>query len=531
MKEYIDHELIQSHKIEKRWYQVNIYEEVKDRNSLVVLPTGLGKTIIAILVLAYKLCSGGKVLFLAPTKPLCEQHASSIRKVTTLSDGDVAVVTGETFTQKKRKEIYKTVKVVVATPQTIQNDIDKYLSLDEYGLIIFDEVHRTVGNYAYVKILEKYRSISGSQVLGLTASPGSDFEKLKESVVNLGIKHIEVRNEWDKDVRPYLSSRYLQWQLIDMPDGVKQVMLKIDMILQGNLDGLCRYTSQAKNLTPGKLSKKALVEIQKRMRGNLGRRGGSLYHGLTLVSSTIKLSHLKDMLTSQGVEVAKRYVSKLESDNSRAAKRIKKHKLYKDIKEGIENLKGIQPKLDMAMEIVKRHLKDKKDGRIMVFAEYRDTIDMLVPEVNSIEGAKAVRFIGQTRTAKEKGMSQKEQKQTLDEFRNGIYNVLVSTSIGEEGIDIPATSLVLFYEPVPSAIRHIQRKGRTARDGLPGEVRILIMKDSRDEGYYWSSVRKEKKMYKYVYSLKNRLEGKKVRRRKIERQSKISEFFEPFVTS
>lgn len=104
MKEYIDHELIQSHKIEKRWYQVNIYEEVKDRNSLVVLPTGLGKTIIAILVLAYKLCSGGKVLFLAPTKPLCEQHASSIRKVTTLSDGDVAVVTGETFTQKKRKE-------------------------------------------------------------------------------------------------------------------------------------------------------------------------------------------------------------------------------------------------------------------------------------------------------------------------------------------------------------------------------------------------------------------------------------------
>lgn len=178
-------------------------------------------------------------------------------------------------------------------------------------MIIFDEVHRTVGNYAYVKIVEKYRSISGSQVLGLTASPGSDFEKLKESVVNLGIKHIEVRNEWDKDVRPYLSSRYLQWQLIDMPDGVKQVMLKIDMILQENLDGLCRYTSQAKNLTPGKLSKKALVEIQKRMRGNLGRRGGSLYHGLTLVSSTIKLSHLKDMLTSQGVEVAKRYVSKL----------------------------------------------------------------------------------------------------------------------------------------------------------------------------------------------------------------------------
>jgi Fanconi anemia group M protein len=161
----------------------------------------------------------------------------------------------------------------------------------------------------------------------------------------------------------------------------------------------------------------------------------------------------------------------------------------------------------------------------MVFAEYRDTIDMLIPEINTIEWAKAVRFIGQTKTSKEKGMSQVEQKQTLDDFRSGIYNVLVSTSIGEEGIDIPTTSLVLFYEPVPSAIRYIQRKGRTARDGLPGEVWILIMKNSRDEGYYWNSVRKEKKMYSYVYKLKDRLEGKKVRKRKIERQSKIGEFF------
>jgi len=525
VKEYIEHEMIQTNKIEKRLYQINIYKEVKDKNSLVVLPTGLGKTIIAVLALAHKLSLGKKVLFLAPTKPLCEQHASSVKNLTILSDDDVAVVTGETYTPRKRKEIYKKARVIVATPQTIENDIDNQLSLNDYGLIIFDEVHRTVGDYAYVKIIESYRSISGPQVLGLTASPGSDFEKLKEVVVNLGIKHIEVRNEWDKDVQPYLSSRCLQWQLIDMPVEVKQVMMKIDVILQEILLGLHRYTSQAKNLTSDKLSKKALVEIQNRMKMNLGRRGGSLYHGLSLVSAAIKLSHLKDMLTSQGVDVAKTYVSKLESDNSRAAKKIKKYAFYQEIKKSIEEMQGIQPKLEIAKKVIRSHLQEKKDARIMVFAEYRDTIDMLTSLLNTIEGAKAVRFIGQAGTENLKGMSQKEQKQTLDEFREGTYNVLVSTSIGEEGIDIPTTSMVLFYEPVPSAIRHIQRKGRTARDGLPGEVKILIMKDSRDEGYYWSSVRKERKMYGYVYRLKDTLEGKKVRKGAIERQSKISEFY------
>jgi Fanconi anemia group M protein len=243
-----------------------------------------------------------------------------------------------------------------------------------------------------------------------------------------------------------------------------------------------------------------------------------------LVSTEIKLSHLKDMLTSQGVDVAKTYISKLEKDGSRAAKKIKKHILFPDIKKVIEEIKKPQPKLERTKEIIKQHFQEKENARIIVFAEYRDTVDMLVPKLEAIDGVKPVKFIGQTQKDGEKGMNQSEQKKTLDAFRKGEYNVLVSTSIGEEGIDIPNTSLVLFYEPVPSAIRHIQRKGRTARDGIPGEVRILIMKDSRDEGYYWSSTKKEKTMYRYAYRLKNRLEGKKVAKRSIERQSKIEEF-------
>ncbi len=144
----------------------------------------------------------------------------------------------------------------------------------------------------------------------------------------------------------------------------------------------------------------------------------------------------------------------------------------------------------------------KENARAIVFAEYRDTIEVLYQELNKLPGVKAAKFIGQAKGSGD-GMSQDEQKKVIKLFKSGFYNVLISTSIGEEGIDIPATSLVIFYEPVPSAIRHIQRRGRTARGGLPGEVYILIMRGSRDEAYYWSSRRKEKRMMIQIKKLRD----------------------------
>jgi len=521
---FISHSLIKPCRIEQRQYQIAIYKAVKNTNSLVVLPTGLGKTIIAVLVLVDTLVSGKKVLFLAPTKPLCEQHASFIRKTTILSPDEVALVTGETLSPQKRTEVYKNARVVVATPQTIDHDLDTRVALTDYGLIIFDEAHRTVGDYAYVRISEKFHSNPDTRFLGLTASPGRDFKQVEDVVHSLGIRHIEVRTESDDDVRPYLSHRSLQWHLIDMPMEVTLVMQQIDGILRELLRTLGKYSRQATYLTPEKLSKKALVEIQHRMQRNLGRRGGYLYQGLSVVSATMKLSHLKDLLTSQGATVAQTYLMKLDADSSRGAQQIQKHPSYPHIKQGINNIHDGQPKLAITKTILQHHLTEKKEARIMVFAEYRDTVQMLLSILNTIPGVRAIHFIGQATTTSEKGMSQAEQKQTLDGFRQGTYNVLISTSIGEEGIDIPTTSLVLFYEPVPSAIRHIQRKGRTARDGYPGEVKILIMKGSRDEAYYWSSMKKEKKMYSYVYQLKNQLEGKRPAKKRWVQQKTIEDY-------
>jgi Fanconi anemia group M protein len=112
-------------------------------------------------------------------------------------------------------------------------------------------------------------------------------------------------------------------------------------------------------------------------------------------------------------------------------------------------------------------------------------------------------------------MSQKEQIETLGEFDSGEHNVLVSTSIGEEGLDIPAVDKVIFYEPVPSAVRDIQRAGRTGRQE-EGEVVVLIAEDTRDEGYYWSAHHKKKNMKKTLKELKNSDEIQEKQQKKLE---------------
>ncbi len=498
-----DLEYIREGAVERREYQWNIFQAVKDRNSLVVLPTGLGKTVVAVLVLAYRL-QRGNVLMLAPTKPLCEQHAASIAAMTTVDD--VVVVTAEAFSPGERGEAYRSGRVVVATPQSVENDLERGVDVGDFSLVVFDEAHRAVGKYAYVGVARRYLQ-RGAQTLGLTASPGSSYKKLAEMADNLGIEHVEVRTERDDDVRPYLSRRRMRWKFIEMPPEIKHIARKIDTLLDEFLAELKQYTRQARHLKASKLSKKVLIDIQRRLRGKLGQRGGTLYAAVSVVSATIKLAHLKDMLTSQGIDAAESYLGKIELDDSKAAGKIRKKKLYRAIRSEILSTDAGQPKLETARELLGSHLRGHPDGRVMVFAEYRDTIDLLVRELNAMDGVEARKFVGQA-TGGGAGMSQEEQKRTLDAFAAGDFNVLVSTSIGEEGIDIPATSLVLFYEPVPSAIRHIQRRGRTARDGVPGNVVILIMKGSRDEAYYWSSKNKEKKMYRQIMRLKRELDDR-----------------------
>jgi len=108
-------------------------------------------------------------------------------------------------------------------------------------------------------------------------------------------------------------------------------------------------------------------------------------------------------------------------------------------------------------ELVAEQLDANVDAKLIVFTQFRDTVETIVENLNRVKGVRAVRFVGQaTRTVEDAGLKQSEQMQILEDFRSGRYNALVTTSIGEEGFHVPDVDHVIFYEAVPSEIRSIQ---------------------------------------------------------------------------
>jgi len=492
--------------LEEREYQVKIFESIKEKNSLVVLPTGLGKTIIAIFVICWKLEQDKKALMMAPTRPLCKQHLDFLLDHTSLGEDDVELLTGELYSPEERKERWggKT-KVFVATPQTVNNDLHE-IPIHLIDLMVFDEVHRATGDYPYVEIAKACKE--KMQFLGLTASPGSSYEKLVEVCANLEIENIEVRNETDDEVEPYVSEKMIEWTQIEKSEELEALEEWSNSILKDFIQELSDYTKQARNLSPGKIGKSVLIDIQENLQERINQeKEGYLFHALSLSSASIKISHLKELILTQGIDAAYSYYLKLLDDESRAAKYVTKKEEFDRLGDKLMDLKAMPVEINPKLNETKRILRERSNsGNAIVFAQYRDTVDYLVEELERVEGISPSRLVGQTDRELDEGMSQDEQGDVLKEFREGKTNVLVSTSIGEEGLDIPSTEMVIFYEAVPSAIRSIQRKGRTGRGGNLGRIYVLLTEDSRDEAFYWKSRQEEEKMYDHVYQLKRELE-------------------------
>jgi len=498
---YIEHPLIRKNGIEKREYQTSISKTCLEKSTLVVLPTGMGKTVISLLVIAEKI-KDGKILFLAPTKPLVEQHYNFLKGF--LLEEKIVMFTGE-VSPRKRQEMWKNNKIIVSTPQVIQNDIiSGKICLDDVALIVFDEAHRSAGEYAYVFIAERYNGLA----LGMTASPGSKAESILEVCNNLKIKGVEIRSKYDPDVIAYVQDIDLNWIKVELPEEMKKIVVLLNSVLEEKINGLRSFGL----IKPrGSVSTKELLDAQKRIqsriKAKMPRPPPSLFFAAVLQAEAMKINHGIELAQSQGVSALRNYFDRLKNDKSKAAKSLMHNP---DVEKAISLAYSIEyehPKLAKTMEVVGKQVDVKKDSRIIVFTHYRDTSELVANRLNSMDGVRATRFIGQADKNGDRGLRQKEQAELIQKFKNNEYNVLVATSVGEEGLDIPETDLVVFYEPIPSEIRTIQRRGRTGRK-RPGKVVVLITKKTRDEAYYWSSLRKEKNMRYELQHLRAELSRK-----------------------
>jgi len=495
---YVKHPLIKPNAITLRSYQEAVVARAIDKNTLVVLPTGLGKTIIAAMVAAHRLMKfpDSKILFLAPTRPLAIQHEKTFERI--LNSDKMVTLTGMDAIGKRRG-LWNSNQLIFATPQTIENDIYRDLNLANVSLVIFDESHRAVGNYSYVAIAEEYmKRARNPLILGLTASPSSDKQTIEEIRKNLFIERVEAKTEHDADVKPHIQKTRIEWLKVELPEEFKRVKKMIEEVMRKDIRELKRM-DYLKSANLSSINKKMLLKIQADIRKEIAE-GMDSYIPASLVASALKINHALELLETQGISALDSYLERLQKQRTKAVKRLFMDPGMKNLVKVVHDLRvmGIDhPKLDNLVRVVKEHENEK----IIVFSQYRDSVDKIIERLNEND-ILAHKFIGQASRGDKKGMTQKEQVRVLENFKEGKYTALVCTSVAEEGIDIPKVDMVMFYEPVPSEIRTIQRRGRTGRSRT-GKVVVLMAKGTRDEAYYWASLHKERKMSKMVRDMRD----------------------------
>lgn len=504
--------------IEPRKYQEDIFKTCLEKNTLVVLPTGLGKTLIALMLTIERMkrFPGEKVLFLAPTRPLAEQHLESFKEKLPELFASIEIFTGS-IKSNERKKIWGKADVIFSTPQCIANDLsNKLYTLENVCLLVEDEAHRCIKNYSYNYVAQMYKKQAKNQrLLGLTASPGSTSDKIKTICRNLSIEAVELRGRESEDVAPYIQELVFEKAMLKLPIE----FLEIKIALQEIFDA---YVQELKNrkLLYGPHTKTNLIRLQKSLGGKVsqGKRHWNNLAGLSSTAQAIKIQHALELLETQTLQGFHNYLKKLfkeasEGKSKGVQKLVSKPKFNFAFTQAQELIsKKIEhPKIEELITIIGREKKNNDRLKAIVFTQYRETAQLLSNNLNKLKNVKSKVFLGQAKktykegkSEKVSGLSQKDQKRVLRDFSDDDIDILCSTSIGEEGLDIPEVNLVIFYEPIPSAIRAIQRAGRTARLN-EGKLIILITEKTRDEAHFYVSRAKRKKMHSAIKSIKEDL--------------------------
>jgi len=507
--------------INPREYQQKIFETCVEKNCLVVLPTGLGKTLIALMlsIERMKKFPGQKVLFLAPTRPLAEQHLLSFKKHLPELFADMQLFTGE-VNSENRKKIWQTADIIFSTPQCIANDLKKEMySLKDVCLLVEDEAHRCVKNYDYTYVAKRYSAqAKNPRIMGLTASPGNEHSKIKDICKTLSVEEVEIRSRDSPDVQKYLQGLEFEKEMVDFPDEFQQIKNALLKIFNKYIEEL-----KSRRVLFEPPSKTNLLALQKRLIVDLskGSRNYNAMLGASTCAQAIKLQHALELLETQTLKGFNDYLKELFNQASKKQSKGVINLVAKPefnfaymLSSEILAKNEEHPKLKRLSEIILAQKVGKKE-KVIVFSQFRETASTICKSLNKIQGIKAKVFIGQAKK-KGEGLSQKEQKEIIREFAAGEINVLCATCIGEEGLDIPEVKAVIFYEPVASGIRSIQRAGRTARLAK-GKLIILITKGTRDETHYYISRARERKMKSAIETVKIDLKNSK----KIEKQKEL----------
>lgn len=490
-----------------RDYQFSIVKNGLFNNTLVALPTGLGKTFIAATVMLnyYRWTKDSKIIFVAPTKPLASQQVEACLNVAGIPRSEATLLTGEIAPSLREGEWEKR-RLFFMTPQTLQNDLSKgYADPKSVVLLVIDEAHRATGDYAYVKVVEFLRRFNQSfRVLALTATPGSTVEGVQAVIDSLGVSTIEIRTEDSIDIRQYVHAREVDQVVLEASDEMEQ----IQDLFSKTLRPLCNKLAQINKWLardPMTLTVMGLREAQRQWFLGAGKHANQGTKGMIMAVFAIlqSLAHAIKLLNFHGIAPFYHKMLDFRSDveaqgskGSKYKKQVVGDENFQEMMDTIDKwtrLDGFvgHPKLSYLCENLLNHFMDAANvsstratsTRAIVFSEYRDSAEEIVRTLNKHKPMiNASIFVGQADSKRSEGMKQKQQIETIERFRNGEFNVLVATSIGEEGLDIGQVDLIICYDASASPIRMLQRMGRTGRKRA-GNITLLLMKGKEEDQF------------------------------------------------
>ncbi|MED5452015.1 MAG: helicase-related protein [Candidatus Thermoplasmatota archaeon] len=504
MQARISHPMLSSDIIEARAYQLEAADEALTGSTMLVLPTAAGKTVVAWMVIAERLQSTtGWTLVIAPTVALVEQHLRGL--VPVLQGIEPISVTGKNPVAK-RVDLWGSSRVIVATPQVVRNDIVRgSLDLTDCSLLVVDEAHHATGEHAMAQVGEMYLSqASNPLVFATTASPGSRKDLVREVCSRLDIERIHLRATDDPMLVEHLAGLELQEIRVTVPDEIRELAEPLVLWQRGIVD---RQRRLGRYVMPGAISHAGLSNAMDRAQTAISRGESNAYQSVSQIATAMRLHHLINHLLSQGCAASREFLMRLSTGDRSTTKSTRgflRDPRISGLIRSLEEMDEMHSKVGAVRRLVRERLRRDSDSRVIVFATFRDTVSALEIAIADLKDARPVRFVGQSSRGGSEGLSAKQQVERLDEFRDGSANVLVATSVGEEGLDIPSADLVIFYEPVTSEIRTIQRRGRTGRH-REGEVVVLIAEETRDEGAWAAAERREEYMRRAVHRVRREI--------------------------
>nr|XP_054491764.1 Fanconi anemia group M protein [Agelaius phoeniceus] len=514
-------------------------------NTLVCLPTGLGKTFVAAVVMYnfYRWFPSGKVLFLAPTKPLVAQQMEACGRVMGIPSRDMAEMTGGTQALG-RQELWNTKRVFFLTPQIMVNDLSRgTCPATEIKCLVIDEAHKALGNHAYCQVVRELSKFTNQfRVLALSATPGSDTKAVQQVISNLLIAQIEVCAEDSPEIQPYSHERQVEKIVVPLGEELVEFQNIYIKVLEAFAGRLIKVGVLSRRDIPS-LTKYQIILARDQYRKNPSAQHAGIHQGIIEgdFALCISLYHGYELLLQMGIRSLFIYLWGI-MDGSKGLSRTKSElgrnqdfmELYQQLQDmfsdtavtpesgsagksttALEKKKEFvysHPKLKKLEEIVIEHFRSWKQGgsagedrsegcpgdtRVMIFSSFRDSVQEIAEMLARLSPAvRAMTFVGHSSGKSTKGFTQKEQLEVVRRFREGGYNTLVSTCVGEEGLDIGEVDLIVCFDAQRSPVRLVQRMGRTGRR-RHGRI-VVILAQGREERTYNQSQCNKRSIHKAI---------------------------------